>query len=77
MKQNTRKSVDHKCCLCQTDFSYNTGKRMVLSNFRRHLFRWQNYKQPTEINRQISSDQRCIWKLNQQIWNGIHSKWTL
>ena len=32
------KAVDNKCCLCQTDFSCNNGKRSVLSNFLCHSF---------------------------------------
>jgi hypothetical protein len=33
-KGKSRKSVDNKCCLCQTDFSCNNGKELVLQILR-------------------------------------------
>jgi len=53
-------AVEKNRCLCQTDFSCNNGKRSVLSNSTCHSFWWQNYKKSTEINIQISSNQKCI-----------------
>jgi len=81
-KENSRKSVDNKWCLCQTDFSYNNDNGLVLSNSMHTLSQSQNYTESTEINRQISSNQRCIWKHQQQISNRTHThththtKWT-
>jgi hypothetical protein len=42
------KSVENKRCLCQTDFSYNSGKGLVLSNSMCLLFQCQNYKKSTD-----------------------------
>ena len=41
------KSVYNKCCLCQTNFSYNNGKRFALSIAMCHSFQWHNYKEWT------------------------------
>ena len=43
----------------RANFYATKGKRSVLSNSSCHLFRWQNYKKSTEINRQISSNEKC------------------
>jgi len=40
-KGTSSKSVNNKCCLCQTNFSCNNGKGWVLSNFRCHTTRNQ------------------------------------
>jgi len=38
-KGTSGKSEDNKFCLCQCDFSYNNGKKLVLSYSICHLFR--------------------------------------
>ena len=47
-------TADNKHYLCQTDFSYNSGKGSVLSDSKCHFFQWQNYKKSTLITRQIT-----------------------
>jgi hypothetical protein len=54
-KETSSTVVDHKRCLCQTDFSCNDGNRSVLSNSSCNSF-----DDKTEINRQISSNQKCV-----------------
>jgi len=74
---NCTKSVDNKCRLYHNKVSCNNGKGLFFFKIYASFFSMTELKGSTQINRQIRSNQRCIWKHHQQISNDIHIKWTI